>query len=125
MKTARISLAIVSGILLALGYAASSDHDQLSVSRILAGLLMGSVMAISMIRHPERISRKVLFFIVVPLLFALVIHEIRTGTRAEAIITVAVSIAFMGVQFAFAALTVDPSSGSSTRGGSSIPGSED
>lgn len=110
MKTARTYLAIVSGILAALGFAASSDHDQISAPRILVGLLMGSGMAISMIVRPERVSRKVTYFLVVPLLLALVIHEVRTGTRAEAIVTIAVSLAFLGVQLAFASLAVDSSS---------------
>ena len=123
MKTARISLAIVSGILLALGYAACSDHDQLSPPRIVSGLIFGFVMAITMILRPGRITRKLLLFTAAPLLLALIIHEALTGTRAEAIVTVAVSIAFLGVQFAFASLPADAPLASAADSDTSVPAS--
>jgi hypothetical protein len=108
MKTARISLAVVSGILLALGYTACSDHAGIDQERIVAGLMFGAATAISMIVRPERVSRKLTYFLVAPLILALIVHEVRTGTRAEAIVTIAVGIAFVGVQLAFASLPAAP-----------------
>ncbi|MEK7951785.1 hypothetical protein [Luteolibacter soli] len=53
------------------------------------------------------VSPKVIYFLVVPLVLALVVHEVMTGTRAEAVLTIAVGIAFVGVQIAVAALPAD------------------
>jgi mannose/fructose/N-acetylgalactosamine-specific phosphotransferase system component IIC len=106
MKTARISLAVVAGLLLAVGYAAGSGHDRMSVEKIIIGLMFGTFMAFNMIRHPERITRFVMGFVTVVLL-ALVVHEFLTATRMEAILTAVLGIAFIGVQVAFASLPAD------------------
>ena len=75
MKTARISLAIASGALLSLGWAAAGSHDTLHPARILAGFIFGSGLAVSMITGSARITRKTLWFLVAPLLLGLVIFQ--------------------------------------------------
>jgi len=121
MKTVRISLAVASGTLLGLGYIACSDHEKLDGLRILVGIIFAAVNVGTMIARPERFSPKVIYYLVIPLILALMVHEVRTGTLAEAVVTIAVGIAFVAVQLAMSSLPVEPSLASASERKSAVP----
>lgn len=106
MKAARTSLALVSGMILALGYA-SSDDDGWNVIKIVIGLIFGAGLATSMILHPERITRKLSLFVIAPLILILLVYIASKGTLPEVITTTVVALAFLGVQFAFACIAAE------------------
>ena len=106
MKTARISLAVVAGLLLGFGFAAGATHERLSAPKILVGLLLGFFTAFNLIRHPEQLTKPRLYLTAI-LLLVLVVYQIVTDTPMEAIVTVVMSCAFMGVMIASASLPVD------------------
>jgi hypothetical protein len=124
MKTARISLAVVAGLLLAFGYAAGSNHDRLSLLKIIIGLMFGTFTTFNLIRHPEQLT-KVRLYLVGILLLALVVCQILTDTPMEAIVTVVMSSAFMGVMIAMASLPMDTSVASAAETESSVPVAKD
>ena len=104
MKIPRIALALVSGILFAFGYLALTDLEHWRAPRIIIGLLFGTAMVASMIRQPERFTRNLSFFGFAPLLALLVVVVALTGTSTELLTTVVCTLAFLGVQIAFAFL---------------------
>lgn len=108
MKTARISLAVVAGLLLASGFAAGWKLDRFDPGKIYTGLMFGTFLAFTMIRHPERVTKLTVGFMTV-LLSVLVVHEFQTAPRGEALLTLFLSVVFVGVQVAFAGLSADPS----------------
>lgn len=106
MKTARISLAVVTGLLLGFGFAAGATHERLSPPKIVVGLLLGFFSAFNIIRHPEQLTKARLYITAI-LLLVLVVYKSATDSPMEAIVTVVMSCAFMGVMIASASLPVD------------------
>ncbi|RYD66444.1 MAG: hypothetical protein EOP83_05040 [Verrucomicrobiaceae bacterium] len=124
MKTARISLAVVAGLLLAFGYAAGSGHDRMSQLKIIIGLMFGTFMTFNLIRHPEQLTKLRLYLVAI-LLLVLVVYQVLTDPPMEALITVVISSAFMGVMIALASLPADASSTSTAEAEPSAPAAKD
>jgi preprotein translocase subunit SecG len=112
MKISRIALAVVSGVLFAYGYFALSGLEHWRATRVLIGIFFGVGMAISMIQQPERFTRKMALFGFAPVLACLVIVVAFTSTRIELLTTVVCTLAFLGVQIAFAFLPSESPVGS-------------
>jgi len=124
MKTARISLAVVAGLLLAFGFAAGSDRDPLSPPKIIVGIMFGAFTTFNLIRHPEQLTRVRLSLVGI-LLLTLVVWQIGTDNPMETLITVVMSSAFMGVLIAAASLPMDVSGTSTAETEPSVPAAKD
>lgn len=100
MKRLRKVIAILSGVIVVYGYVAVVGESDVTMTRILVGLLFGAAIAGSMIRHPERISRNHVSFAVAPLL-AILIGWTAIYDSARVLPTVIWAICFLASQVAF------------------------
>ena len=100
MKSLHKVIAIVSGIIVVFGYVTIADESGISAPRIFVGLIFGVAIAVSMIRHPERISRNHLSFVVAPLL-AILIGWTAMYESTRVIQTIIWALFFLASQVAF------------------------
>jgi hypothetical protein len=100
MKSLRKVIAIISGVIVLFGYVAVAGESGISAPRIFVGLLFGVAIAVSMIRHPERISRNHLSFVVAPLL-AILIGWTAMYESSKVMQTIIWALFFLASQVAF------------------------
>ena len=96
MNKPNVILAIAAGALSAF-YFSNLPNTGSNFGRIMAGITMGTVLAASMIRHPARITRWLLWLFIVPLLVLLLIFT-HSGDGPEFFrLTVIWATLFVGV----------------------------
>ena len=105
MQPACKVLAIAAGVLVALTYAWPSKTGEWGIKGAVIGLFFGSMVVAGMLREPKRITLALVGYVMVPLVIVWLFVLERQGDLRDPALQIALFIAFLGVQAAFAILS--------------------
>ncbi|MEO7099340.1 MAG: hypothetical protein ABI162_08255 [Luteolibacter sp.] len=100
MKNVRTAIAVVSGVLVPLGFVTVSGLTRIPIPTVLVGIIWGVAIAIPMIRRPESVTRKRVAWLVAPLIVALVAF-VACYEPKGLIPTIVWALLFLSSQIAF------------------------